>query len=131
MEEIQLQWKEEYCIFLEGGILYILVQIIRKGWGFDFKVGVCYDTGKVGWMTILVWCCYPIVWLFSEGFASFSVSFEITMYAILDVINKVTNLASHTFHSHHSLVFPQQVASVCTQDATHARVVDGGVYGSG
>ena len=45
--------------------------------------------GKVGWMTILVWSCYPIVWLFSEGFASFSVSFEITMYAILDVINKV------------------------------------------
>jgi hypothetical protein len=40
-------------------------------------------------MTILVWACYPIVWLFSEGFASFSVSFEITMYAILDVINKV------------------------------------------
>ncbi|MGB1596783.1 MAG: bacteriorhodopsin [Promethearchaeia archaeon] len=40
-------------------------------------------------MTILVWSCYPIVWLFSEGFASFSVSFEITMYAILDVINKV------------------------------------------
>jgi hypothetical protein len=29
------------------------------------------------------------VWLFSEGFASFSVSFEVTMYAILDVINKV------------------------------------------
>jgi bacteriorhodopsin len=46
-------------------------------------------TGKVGWMTILVWSCYPIVWLFSEGFASFSVSFEITMYAILDVVNKV------------------------------------------
>ena len=45
--------------------------------------------GKVGWMTILVWCCYPCVWLFSEGFASFSVSFEVTMYAILDVINKV------------------------------------------
>jgi bacteriorhodopsin len=40
-------------------------------------------------MTILVWSCYPCVWLFSEGFASFSVSFEITMYAILDVINKV------------------------------------------
>ena len=44
-------------------------------------------------MTILVWSCYPIVWLFSEGFASFSVSFEITMYAILDVINKVRHLA--------------------------------------
>jgi hypothetical protein len=33
-----------------------------------------------------------MVWLFSEGFASFSVSFEITMYAILDVINKVPSV---------------------------------------
>ena len=49
-------------------------------------------SGKIGWMTILVWACYPIVWLFSEGFASFSVSFEITMYAILDVINKVPSV---------------------------------------
>jgi len=35
---------------------------------------------------------HRMVWLFSEGFASFSVSFEITMYAILDVINKVPSV---------------------------------------
>jgi len=56
-------------------------------------------SGKVGWMTILVWACYPIVWLFSEGFASFSVSFEITMYAILDVINKVCHSAGSVPHA--------------------------------
>jgi hypothetical protein len=33
--------------------------------------------GKVAWLTIIIWCFYPIVWLFSEGFASFSVSFEV------------------------------------------------------
>ncbi len=33
--------------------------------------------GKVAWLTILVWICYPVVWLFSTGFASFSVSFEV------------------------------------------------------
>ena len=33
--------------------------------------------GKAAWLIILTWFCYPIVWLFSEGFASFSVSFEV------------------------------------------------------
>ena len=33
------------------------------------------------------------VWLFSEGFASFSVSFEITAYAILDVCMKYLPLS--------------------------------------
>merc|ERR1712127_886419 len=31
--------------------------------------------GKVAWLTIVPWIFYPLVWLFSEGFASFSVSF--------------------------------------------------------
>jgi len=33
--------------------------------------------GKIAWLTIIMWCFYPMVWLFSEGFASFSVSFEV------------------------------------------------------
>jgi len=45
--------------------------------------------GKAAWLSILVWICYPVVWLFSEGFASFSVSFEVCAYAILDIISKV------------------------------------------
>ena len=45
--------------------------------------------GKVAWLSILVWICYPIVWLFSEGFASFSVSFEVCAYAMLDIVSKV------------------------------------------
>lgn len=44
--------------------------------------------GKAAWLTILAWICYPVVWLFSEGFASFSVSFEVCAYAILDIITK-------------------------------------------
>ena len=39
--------------------------------------------GKVAWIVILTWICYPVVWLFSEGFASFSVSFEVCMPAHL------------------------------------------------
>ena len=45
--------------------------------------------GKLAWLSILAWFCYPVVWLFSEGFASFSVSFEVCAYAILDIITKV------------------------------------------
>ncbi|KAJ1479835.1 opsin 1 [Baffinella frigidus] len=45
--------------------------------------------GKVAWLSILVWICYPVVWLFSEGFASFSVSFEVCAYSVLDIISKV------------------------------------------
>jgi bacteriorhodopsin len=29
-----------------------------------------------------------LVWLFSEGFASFSVSFEVCAYAVLDIVAK-------------------------------------------
>ena len=36
--------------------------------------------GKVAWLTIIIWSFYPIVWLFSEGFASFSVSFEVRFH---------------------------------------------------
>ena len=35
--------------------------------------------GKVAWIVILSWICYPVIWLFSEGFASFSVSFEVCL----------------------------------------------------
>lgn len=44
---------------------------------------------KGAWLLILAWMCYPIVWLFSEGFASFSVSFEVCAYAVLDIISTV------------------------------------------
>ena len=33
--------------------------------------------------------CGQMVWLFSEGFASFSVSFEVCAYAMLDIVSKV------------------------------------------
>jgi len=44
--------------------------------------------GKVAWLTIIAWIFYPMVWLFSEGFASFSVSFEVCAYAVLDICSK-------------------------------------------
>ena len=51
--------------------------------------GIFGLAAKVCWITCILWACYPVVWLFSEGFGSFSVSFEVTMYSLLDVLNKV------------------------------------------
>jgi len=45
--------------------------------------------GKLCWLTVLCWMCYPVVWLFSEGFSSFSISFEVCCYALLDCASKV------------------------------------------
>ena len=45
-------------------------------------------SGKIAWLTIIMWSFYPVVWLFSEGFASFSVSFEVVAYTIMDIISK-------------------------------------------
>lgn len=39
--------------------------------------------GKIAWLTIIMWSFYPVVWLFSEGFASFSVSFEVSLLSRL------------------------------------------------
>ena len=35
---------------------------------------------KMAWTTIGVFACYPLVWLFSEGFGNFSVSFEVWLH---------------------------------------------------
>jgi len=58
--------------------------------------------GKAAWLIILVFFCYPAVWLFSEGFSSFSVSFEICAYTILDVVSKV--LVSFMVMSGHDIL---------------------------
>ena len=44
--------------------------------------------GRVAWLTIIVWIFVPLVWLLSEGFSSFSVSFEVVVYSILDIVSK-------------------------------------------
>jgi hypothetical protein len=31
------------------------------------------------WMTVGCSVCYPLIWLFSEGFGNFSVSFEVSI----------------------------------------------------
>merc|ERR1712216_335283 len=44
--------------------------------------------GQVAALAMICFIFYPMVWLFSEGFASFSVSFEVCAYAMLDIVSK-------------------------------------------
>lgn len=44
--------------------------------------------GKLGLISTYSWVGYLLVWLFSVGFSSFSVSFEACCYALLDVVAK-------------------------------------------
>jgi bacteriorhodopsin len=33
---------------------------------------------KIAGITVITWFCYPIVWVFAEGFGNFSVTFEVS-----------------------------------------------------
>ena len=44
--------------------------------------------GKIGLISTYSWIGYLFVWLFTVGFSSFSVSFESSCYALLDVVAK-------------------------------------------
>jgi len=34
---------------------------------------------KIAGITVITWFCYPIVWVFAEGFGNFSVTFEVSL----------------------------------------------------
>ena len=63
--------------------------------------------GKVAWLTIIIWSFYPIVWLFSEGFASFSVSFEVRIFLQPHMMRKKGNVFGilFVFHTMCSIIF--------------------------
>ena len=58
-------------------VIYSLARTFRETVILRKEAEIIELYGKVAWLTIIIWCFYPIVWLFSEGFASFSVSFEV------------------------------------------------------
>jgi len=73
------------CLFVP--VLYTLAVSFREA--AVQRGGEIADVyGKVAWLTIICWIFYPLIWLFSEGFASFSVSFEVCAYAVLDITSK-------------------------------------------
>eukprot|EP00292_Cryptomonas_paramecium_P009208 CAMPEP_0113679484 /NCGR_PEP_ID=MMETSP0038_2-20120614/10672_1 /TAXON_ID=2898 /ORGANISM="Cryptomonas paramecium" /LENGTH=251 /DNA_ID=CAMNT_0000597525 /DNA_START=17 /DNA_END=772 /DNA_ORIENTATION=- /assembly_acc=CAM_ASM_000170 len=45
--------------------------------------------GQLAALILICWIFYPLIWVFSSGFASFSVSFEVCAYAVIDICAKV------------------------------------------
>ena len=85
---------------IAGVLVHFAVVFKRAADSKGSEFSVLY--GKLAWLSILVWLVYPIVWLFSEGFASFSVSFEVCAYAVLDIFQKVV-LSFIVLSSHDTL----------------------------
>merc|ERR1712216_1057458 len=83
-----------FSIAALAGVLIALARSFKEASMLRYpEVAELY--GKTAWLLILLLFCYPTVWLFSQGFASFSVSFEICAYAFLDVLSKVGFLHGH------------------------------------
>ena len=43
---------------------------------------------RLTWIAAVTYSLYAIVWLFSQGFPSFSVTLEVVACSLLDIINK-------------------------------------------
>jgi len=84
-----------------GGVIVALARSFKEA-SMQRYPEVAELYGKAAWLIILAFFCYPAIWLFSEGFASFSVSFEICAYTILDVVTKV--LVSFMVMSGHDIL---------------------------
>jgi len=69
-------------------IVYSLTRSFREAATSSGHEAVHELYSRLAWITVVSWCFYPIVWLFSVGFASFSVSLEVIAYALLDLVSK-------------------------------------------
>jgi bacteriorhodopsin len=78
-------WFFGMCWFLH------IIFALGKSWAEAAKSrggesGAVYS--KLAGLTVIVWFAYPIVWVFAEGFGNFSVTFEVLIYGVLDLIAK-------------------------------------------
>jgi len=70
-------------------VLYILVgQFLGQARARGGEVGRLF--GILSTLTLVLWICYPIVWLLgTEGFGILSLPIEVILYAVLDVTAKI------------------------------------------
>lgn len=71
-----------------GFILFVLVRLLGEARGRGGAVGKLF--GNLAILTIVLWTCYPIVWLLgTEGTGLLNIQVEVILYMILDVSAKV------------------------------------------
>jgi hypothetical protein len=72
-------WFFGMCWFLH------IIFALGKSWAEAAKAkggesGSVYS--KIAGITVITWFCYPIVWVFAEGFGNFSVTFEVPLVPV-------------------------------------------------
>ena len=72
-------WFFGMCWFLH------IIFALGKSWAEAAKAkggesGSVYS--KIAGITVITWFCYPIVWVFAEGFGNFSVTFEVPLVSV-------------------------------------------------
>jgi len=78
-------WAFGMMVFMP--IIYYLSQLKSSKTCTDRPaIGDMYN--KIANLTILTWCCYPIVWLMAEGQGKISADTEALCYTVLDVLAK-------------------------------------------
>lgn len=73
------------CVMCRCWFLHIIFAL-GKSWAEAAKAkggesGSVYS--KIAGITVITWFCYPIVWVFAEGFGNFSVTFEVSFLRTL------------------------------------------------
>jgi bacteriorhodopsin len=63
-----------------------IIFALGKSWAESAKArsaeaGTVY--GRAAGLTVIAWFCYPVIWVFAEGFGNFSVTFEVRSYTLL------------------------------------------------
>jgi len=77
------------CFVLSCGLFGYIVMVLLRNMKYN-KYGVAAKKlyAKVAYLTIILWTCYPLVWLLGEGTKTINVDLEICLYMFLDVAVK-------------------------------------------
>jgi len=67
---------------------YIVMALLQNMKYNKYGTAAKHLYAKVTYLTIVIWTCYPVVWLLGEGMKAITVGLEICMYMFLDVSAK-------------------------------------------
>ena len=70
-------------------VIFSLTRTFRQSVDASGQMCLVELYSRLTWIVVVTYSLYAIVWLFSQGFPSFSVTLEVVAYSLLDVINKV------------------------------------------
>jgi bacteriorhodopsin len=76
-------------------VIYSLTRTFRQSVDASGQMCLVELYSRLTWIVVVTYSLYAIVWLFCQGFPSFSVTLEVVAYSLLDIINKV-RFSQHT-----------------------------------